>query len=81
MFCHKGTHGNSAFADTEHVIMLGDWNAYYALWSGDKPVYWLGQSLCTLLIQRGAIHSVAKFTQMEPLSMMQAARACLCETQ
>ena len=64
-----------------HPVGQEDWNAYYALWSGDKPVYWLGQSLCTLLIQRGAIHSVAEFTQMEPLSMMQAANACLCGTQ
>ena len=75
-FCHHYDQIQDWLRTPEHPIEQKDWNAYYALWSDDKPVYWLGQSLCTLLIQCRAIRTVAEYIQMEPLRMMQTARAC-----
>ena len=60
-----------------HPIEQKDWSAYDALWSGDKPVYWLGRSICVLLIQRGMIHAVSDCVQIEPLRMMQMAADCI----
>lgn len=46
---------------------------YFSLWENDKPVYWLGQQLCSILIQHGIVKNVGDCMMLDPLSMIEMA--------
>lgn len=46
---------------------------YFSLWAEDKPVYRLGQAICSLLMQSGIVHSVGACMEMDPMAMLHAA--------
>lgn len=50
-----------------------DLETYFSLWENDKPVYWLGEMLCSLLIHHGKAKSVGECMLLNPLSMIDMA--------
>ena len=56
-----------------HPIDDASMETYFSLWKNDKPVYWLGEMLCSLLIQSGKVKSVGECMMLDPLSMIDMA--------
>lgn len=50
---------------------------YFSLWENEKPVYWLGERICSLLIQQGVAKSVGDCMLLDPLTMIGTACAVL----
>ena len=55
-------------------ISEDDWAAYYTLWGPEKLAYRLGEYICLLLIQCGAVSSVGDCMAMEPLALWETVR-------
>ncbi|MDD6683217.1 MAG: hypothetical protein PUE61_08720 [Clostridiales bacterium] len=58
---------------TNQPIDNEDWETYFSLWENDKPVYWLGEMLCSLLIQHSKAKSVGECMLLNPISMIDMA--------
>jgi len=57
----------------KHSIDNESLETYFSLWANDKPVYWLGEMLCSLLIQHGMAKTVGECMLLNPLSMINMA--------
>lgn len=58
----------------DREISEDDWTAYYMLWGPEKLAYRLGEYICLLLVQCGAIASVGECMAMEPLALWETVR-------
>lgn len=63
-------HGDSKISED-------DWTAYYTLWGPEKLAYRLGEYICLLLIQCGAVSSVGDCMAMEPLELLEKVRTVI----
>ena len=70
-WCKKTIDGwNNAENQTIDDASMG---IYFSLWENDKPVYWLGEIICSLLIQHRSVKSVGECMMLDPLSMIDMA--------
>lgn len=63
----------------ECEISEDDWTAYYTLWGPEKLAYRLGEYICLLLIQYGAVASVGDCMAMEPLELWETGRGVIAD--
>ncbi len=60
-------------------ISEDDWTAYYTLWGMEKLAYRLGEFICLLLVQYGAVASVGECMAMEPLALWETVRGVIAD--
>ena len=63
----------------EREISEDDWTAYYTLWGQEKLAYRLGEYICLLLIQYGAVASVGDCMAMEPIALLEMVRKVIAD--
>ena len=63
----------------DYKISEDDWMAYYTLWGPEKLAYRLGEYMCLLLIQYGAVASVGDCMAMEPLALWEMVRKVIAD--